>query len=148
MKHPLNFATTAFAALLLTASATAQQQEAKADGKAFAESLRGEAQQAAQQQPNAATIPNYDRNAVRGLETLAEDPDRIESNAATAASGHQGYRAMRDSLANRAAAWRSRGTREAASRCLPDRARPGPSPRPATPEQGSTSRRASARYRY
>lgn len=102
MKHPIKLAVAAFTALLLTASAAAQQQDVKADGKAFAESLRGEAQQAAQQQPNASSVPNYDRNAVRGLETLAQDPDRIESNAAAAAGGHQGYRAMRDSLANRA----------------------------------------------
>ena len=102
MKHPIKLAVTAFTALLLTASAAAQQQDAKADGKAFAESLRGEAQQAAQQQPNTATLPNYDRNAVRGIETLAQDPDRIEGNAAAVASGHQGYRAMRDSVANRA----------------------------------------------
>ena len=91
MKHPIKLAVTAFTALLLTASAAAQQQDAKADGKAFAESLRGEAQQAAQQQPNTATLPNYDRNAVRGIETLAQDPDRIEGNAAAVASGHQGY---------------------------------------------------------
>ncbi len=102
MKHPIQLALTAFTALLLTASAAAQQQDAKTDGKAFAESLRGEAQRAAQQQPNASTVPNYDRNAVQGLETLAQDPDRIESNAAAAAISHQGYRAMRDSVANRA----------------------------------------------
>ena len=90
------------AALLLAFPASAQQQEAKDEGKAFAESLRGEAQQAAQAQPNASTLPNYDRNAMRGLETLADNPDRIESNAAAAAHGHEGYRAMRDSVANRA----------------------------------------------
>ena len=34
MKHPIKLAVTAFTALLLTASAAAQQQDAKADGKA------------------------------------------------------------------------------------------------------------------
>ena len=89
------------ALLAFAAPVSAQQQDARADGKAFGESLRGEAQQAARSQPDASSRPNYDRNAVQDLETLADDPDRIESNAAAAATGHQGYRAMRDSIANR-----------------------------------------------
>ena len=92
----------AFAAYLLAALVAAQQQDARADGKTFGESLRDDAQRAAQTQPDAADLPNYDRNAVRSLEALNDDPDRIESNAATAATSHQGYQAMRDSIANRA----------------------------------------------
>jgi conjugal transfer mating pair stabilization protein TraN len=92
----------AFAACLLAAPVAAQQQDARTDGKAFGESLRDDAQRAAQTQPNAANLPNYDRNAVRGLEALNDDPDRIESSAATAETSHEGYRAMRDSIANRA----------------------------------------------
>ena len=92
----------AFAASLLAAPVAAQQQDARADGKTFGESLRDDAQRAAQTQPDAVDLPNYDRNAVRGLEALNDDPDRIESNAATAATSHQGYQAMRDSIANRA----------------------------------------------
>lgn len=102
MKLPFPRAATAIAALLLTANAAAQQHDAKADGKAFAESLRGEAQQAASNEPDTSTLPNYDRNAVQGLETLADNPDRIEGSAAAAASGHQGYRTIRDSMVNRA----------------------------------------------
>ncbi len=92
----------AFAACLFAAPVTAQQQDARTDGKTFGESLRGDAQRAAQTQPDAADLPNYDRDAVRGLEALKDDPDQIESNAATAATSHQGYQAMRDSIANRA----------------------------------------------
>lgn len=88
--------------LAVAAPLSAQQQDARADGKAFGQSLRGEAQEAARSQPNAANLPNYDRDAVQNLESLAGDPDRIESNATAAASGHQGYRAMRESVANRA----------------------------------------------
>ena len=72
--------------LAVAAPLSAQQQDARADGKAFGESLRGKAQQAASSQPEPSTLPNYDRNAVRDLETLADDPDRIESNAAAAAT--------------------------------------------------------------
>ena len=88
--------------LAVAAPLSAQQQDARADGKAFGQSLRGEAQEAARSQPNAANLPNYDRDAVQNLESLAGDPDQIESNATAAASGHQGYRAMRESVANRA----------------------------------------------
>lgn len=92
----------AFAACLIAAPVAAQQQDARADGKTFGESLRDDAQRAAQSQPDAADLPNYDRDAVRSLEALNDDPDRIKSSAATAATSHQGYRAMRDSIANRA----------------------------------------------
>ena len=101
MTRALTFAMAALAALLPALPAAAQQ-DARADGKAFAEELRGEAQQAAQVQPDSNTLPHYDRNAVRGLETLADDPDRIERGAAAATTTHQGYRAIKDSLANRA----------------------------------------------
>ncbi|BDW83608.1 hypothetical protein MACH24_30460 [Erythrobacter sp. Dej080120_24] len=102
MKFTQSLSLGLLALLAIAAPLSAQQQNARADGKAFGESLRGDAQEAARSQPDASTLPNYDRNAVRGLETLADDPDRIESNAAAAATGHQGYRAMRDSIANRA----------------------------------------------
>ena len=96
------FRVATFATCLLAAPVAAQQQDARSDGKNFGESLRDDAQRAAQTQPEAGDLPNYDRNAVRGLEALNDDPDRIESNAATAATSHQGYRPMRDSIANRA----------------------------------------------
>jgi len=67
----------AFAACLFASPATAQQQDARADDKTFGESLRDDAQRAAQTQPDAADLPNYDRNAVRSLEALNDDPDRI-----------------------------------------------------------------------
>ena len=86
--HSLRLALLAL--LAVAAPLSAQQQDARADGKAFGESLRGEAQAAARSQPDPSTLPNYDRNAVRDLETLADDPDRIESTAASAATGHQG----------------------------------------------------------
>nr|WP_232843195.1 conjugal transfer protein TraN [Allopontixanthobacter confluentis] len=90
------------AACLLAVPVAAQQQDARTDGKTFGESLRGDAQQAAQTQRSAADIPNYDRNAVRDLERLADNPDQIEGAAATASRNHQGHRLVRDSLANRA----------------------------------------------
>ena len=65
--------------LAVAAPLSAQQQDARADGKAFGQSLRGEAQEAARSQPNAANLPNYDRDAVQNLESLAGDPDRIEA---------------------------------------------------------------------
>ncbi len=158
--------------LAVAAPLSAQQQDARADGKAFGESLRGEAQEAARSQPNAANLPNYDRNAVRNLETLADDPERIESNAAAAATGHQGYRAMRDSVANRArfdpseiedVIARSLAINETPldytsgmaisggqGNCVPlptGSGSAGPTPRPATLARGSTSRWVSARCR-
>ena len=102
MKFTQSLRLALLALFAVAAPLSAQQQDARADGKAFGESLRGEAQTAARSQPDASTLPNYDRNAVRDLETLADDPDRIDSNAAAAATGHQGYRAMSDSIANRA----------------------------------------------
>jgi conjugal transfer mating pair stabilization protein TraN len=89
------------AACLLAAPVAAQQQDAKEDGNIFGQSLRGDAQRAAQTPPEAADLPNYDRDTVRGLEALEDNPDQIESRAAAAATRHQGYRAMRDSIANR-----------------------------------------------
>lgn len=91
-----------FALSLLAVPASAQQQEARSDGKTFGESLRGEAQAASKTQPNASELPNYDREAVRDLERLAENPDQIEGAARTASRNHQGHRLVRDSTANRA----------------------------------------------
>ncbi len=89
--------------LAVPGASTAQTTEAaRADGKQTASDLLESARDAASAPVEARRMPNYDRNAVRGLETLADNPDRIESNAAAAATGHQGYRAMRDSIANRA----------------------------------------------
>ncbi|ABC65050.1 conjugal transfer protein TraN [Erythrobacter litoralis] len=102
MMHRLLLKAAALAACLVAAPVAAQQQDAKEDGKSFGQSLRGDAQRAAQTPPEAADLPNYEPNAVRDLERLADNPDRIESSAAAAATTHQGYRAMRDSIANRA----------------------------------------------
>ncbi|WP_298300460.1 conjugal transfer protein TraN [uncultured Erythrobacter sp.] len=87
---------------LLAVPASAQQQEARSDGKAFGESLRGEAQAASKSEPNASELPNFDRNAVRNLERLADNPDQIEGTATAASRTHQGHRLVRDSMANRA----------------------------------------------
>ena len=86
----------------LPMNASAQQQTARDDGKAFGEALRGEAQEAARTQPDTDSLPNYDRNAVRGLERLADNPDQIEASAGSARTSHEGYRAMRDSMGSRA----------------------------------------------
>ncbi len=91
-----------FALSLLAVPASAQQQEARSDGKAFGESLRGEAQAASKSEPNASELPNFDRNAVRNLERLADNPDQIEGTATAASRNHQGHRLVRDSMANRA----------------------------------------------
>ncbi len=91
-----------FALSLLAVPASAQQQEARSDGKAFGESLRGEAQAASKAEPNASELPNFDRNAVRNLERLADNPDQIEGTATAASRNHQGHRLVRDSMANRA----------------------------------------------
>ena len=91
-----------FALSLLAAPASAQQQEARSDGKAFGESLRSEAQAASKAQPTASELPNYDREAVRNLERLADNPDQIEGAATAASRNHQGHRLVRDSMANRA----------------------------------------------
>nr|WP_255573933.1 conjugal transfer protein TraN [Erythrobacter sp. SCSIO 43205] len=91
-----------FALCLLAAPASAQQQDARSDGKAFGESLRGEAQAASQAEPSDSNLPNFDRQAVRSLERLAGVPKRIEGAARAAARNHQGHRLVRDSMANRA----------------------------------------------
>lgn len=93
----------AFLALsLIAAPATAQQEEARNDGKAFGESLRGQAQTASKAEPSASELPNFDRNAVRELERLADNPDQIEGSARAASRNHQGHRLVRDSMSNRA----------------------------------------------
>jgi conjugal transfer mating pair stabilization protein TraN len=91
-----------FALSLLAAPASAQQQEARSEGKAFGESLRGEAQAASKAQPSASELPNYDREAVRNLERFADNPHQIEGAATAASRNHQGHRLVRDSMANRA----------------------------------------------
>lgn len=94
----------AFAALALAGSLAAQtREEAKADGKAFAGEAAQKAREAASTPPDAGIIPNYDPEAARELEDLADVPDRIEGAARSAAGGHAGYRAMQDSVQKRAA---------------------------------------------
>lgn len=94
----------ALAALALAGSLAAQtREEAKADGKAFAAEAAKKAREAASTPPDASRIPNFDAAGTRALENLADDPDRIEGAARSAASGHAGYRAMQDSVHNRAA---------------------------------------------
>ena len=90
-------------ALALPGSALSQSTDAtRADGKETARELLETARSSASAPVDANRLPNYDPASVQGLETLADDPDRIEANAAAAATSHQGYRAMEDSLASRA----------------------------------------------
>ena len=92
-----------FAALALASSLAAQtREEAKADGKAFAAEAAKKAREAATTTPDAGRIPNFDPAGARPLEELADDPGRIEGTARSAAAGHTGYRAMQDSVRNRA----------------------------------------------
>ena len=94
----------AFAALALAGSLAAQtREEAKADGKAFAGEAAQKAREAASTPPDETRVPNYDPAAARALEDLADNPDRIEGAARSAAAGHAGYRAMQDSVQKRAA---------------------------------------------
>src|SRR5690606_10283756 len=87
----------------LPSASTAQTTEAvKADGKQTARDLLETARDAASAPVDANRLPNFDPGAVQGLEDLADDPARIESRSRQAAQGHQGYRAMEESLARRA----------------------------------------------
>lgn len=89
--------------VLTTPAATAQsREEAKAEGKAFAEDAREKAKAAATSAPDPGTLPNYDPDEARDLQTMADDPARIEAAARSSAPRHQGYRAVKDSLASRA----------------------------------------------
>ncbi|MGB3606921.1 MAG: conjugal transfer protein TraN, partial [Psychroserpens sp.] len=89
--------------VLTTPAATAQShEEAKAEGKAFAEDAREKAKAAATTAADPDTLPNYDLDAARDLQNMADDPAGIEAAARSNAPGHQGYRARKDSLTNRA----------------------------------------------
>ena len=79
-----------------------QSQAARADGKEFAGALRERAQGAASTPPIEAGLPNYNPEATSALQDLADNPDSIEARAAAAASGHEGYRSVRDSVQSRA----------------------------------------------
>jgi conjugal transfer mating pair stabilization protein TraN len=87
---------------LVPALALAQttREEAKAEGKAFAGEIAGQARQAATTAPDASRIPNYQPSPVES--SYADDPDTIAARAASAAPSHTGYRTMRDSMERRA----------------------------------------------
>jgi conjugal transfer mating pair stabilization protein TraN len=90
-------------ALALPGSALSQSTDAaRADGKETARELLETARDSASAPVDANRLPNFDPAGVQGLETLADDPDRIESNSRSAAQVHEGYRAMEESLARRA----------------------------------------------
>ena len=90
-------------ALAMPGSAMSQSTDAaRADGKETARELLETARSSASAPVDANRLPNFDPAGVQGLETLADDPDRIESNSRSAAQVHEGYRAMEESLARRA----------------------------------------------
>jgi len=94
----------AFAAALLLASPALAQSAtdaAKAEGKAFAAEKTAAAQAAATTAPDPNRMPNYSA-ATSTQSAYFDDPDRMAGDAATAATTHQGYRTMRDSMDRRA----------------------------------------------
>ena len=89
-------------------SATAQSQsgqttaDAKADGKAFGNSVLDQVKSAATTAPDAARVPGFNPAATQSLEDLAAHPDRIEGAARSAASSNTAVRVIEDSMNNRA----------------------------------------------
>lgn len=72
---------------------------AKADGKSFATSIAGKAQSAAKIAPTAESLPNF--GGTPSQSALFDNPDAIASQAATTASGNDGYRTVRSSIDTR-----------------------------------------------
>ena len=88
---------------VLPGASTAQSTDAaRADGKQTARDMLESVRSAASVPVDADRLPNFDPSAAQSLESLADDPDRIESNARQAALVHQGYQAVEDSLNRRA----------------------------------------------
>lgn len=89
--------------LAIMAGALAAQAQttagARDDGKAFAAEVAKQAQAAAKQAPTAESVPNFSGSPSQS--TLFDDPDTIARAAASAATSHEGYQAVRSSLDRR-----------------------------------------------
>ncbi len=89
--------------LVLPNASTAQTIEAaRADGKQAARDLLETARAAASAPVDATQVPNYDPQATRGLQDLAQNPDQIEARARASATTNPALRTIRDSMATRA----------------------------------------------
>ena len=98
------FKSLAAALLAINAIPAAAQSssDAKADGKAFGAAVIGRVRDAATTAPDAARVPGFDPAATQGLEDLANNPERIEGAARSAATTNPALRAIEDSLRSRA----------------------------------------------
>jgi conjugal transfer mating pair stabilization protein TraN len=84
-------------------SATGQTTaDAKADGKAFGNSVIDQVKSAATTAPDASRVPGFNPAATQSLEDLADNPDRIGGAARSAASSNTAVRTIEDSMNNRA----------------------------------------------
>jgi conjugal transfer mating pair stabilization protein TraN len=89
-------------------SATAQSNsgqttaDAKADGKAFGNSVIDQVKNAATTAPDASRVPGFNPAGTQSLEDLAAHPDRIEGAARSTATGNTAIRTIEDSMNNRA----------------------------------------------
>ena len=89
-------------------SATAQSNsgqttaDAKADGKAFGNAVIDQVKSAATTSPDASRVPGFNPAATQSLEDLANNPDRIEGAARSAATSNTAVRTIEDSMNNRA----------------------------------------------
>ena len=99
-----NFLTNALCALLLLSPAQAQDgfETARDDGKSFAAGMAERVQDQTAVTPTGETVPNYAGDEL-SQGAYFDDPDRIETDAATAKSANPGYRAMDTSMRSRAA---------------------------------------------
>ena len=89
--------------LVLPNASTAQTTEAaKTDGKQTARDLLDTARDAASAPVDANRVPNYDPQATRDLQDLAQNPEQIEARARATATTNPALRAIRDSMASRA----------------------------------------------
>jgi len=89
--------------LAVPGASTAQTTEAaKTDGKQTARDLLDTARDAASAPVDATQVPNYDPQATRGLQALAQSPEQIEGRARAAATTNPALRTIRDSMATRA----------------------------------------------
>lgn len=87
---------------LLAAPASAQTSSAaaKAEGKAFGREKAATAQSAATTDPDAERIPNFEEDPPQSVHF--DSPDAIAGAAASQASSHDGYQAVRSSISSRA----------------------------------------------
>tara|TARA_R110000787_G_scaffold227800_2_gene335446 strand:+ start:14752 stop:16494 length:1743 start_codon:yes stop_codon:yes gene_type:complete len=94
---------TLFGWIALASLAHSQTQDsARADGKAFGQSQIEKAKTAASTSPDADRIPNFNADATSSLADLAEQPERIEAKARSAARSHTGLQTIDDSVRRRA----------------------------------------------